>query len=235
MTVEQFIISPLTLYGFGAGKGGLSDTDFTYGSNSYTIDAAAHSFSNDILYFSLTGSLAAGDRAALELHVDGSGASFAFSAANHNSSDHDYTWIGTGLGNWFGIPTVTLRLRAATESDATLRALDVTLRRAGTCRCPTFAPNETGYTASVANGVDEVTVAATANVADATVEYLDAGGAAIADTDTGTPGLEVALEVGANTVQGEGDGRGHHHDQDLHGDGEAWRRGRPGHGGRAGA
>ena len=156
---------------------------------------------NELLFFSLTSSLTAGDRAALELHVDGSGASFDFIAANHNPSEHNYIWTGTGL-DWFGTPTVTLRLRAATETDATLRALDVT--RSGGVNVPlqpTFAPNETGYTASVANGVDEVTVAATANVADATVEYLDAGGAAIDDTDTGTPGLEVALEVGANTVR----------------------------------
>ena len=43
-----------------------------------------------LLYFSLTSSLTAGDRAALELHVDGSGASFDFSAANHNPSEHNY-------------------------------------------------------------------------------------------------------------------------------------------------
>ena len=110
VTVERFSIPPLPLYGFGAGKGGLSDPDFTYGSNSYTIDVAANELNNELLYFSLTSSLTAGDRAALELHVDGSSASFAFSAANYNSSTHTYTWTGTGL-NWFVTPTVTLRLR----------------------------------------------------------------------------------------------------------------------------
>ena len=195
VTVEQFSIPPLPLYGFGAGKGGLSDPDFTYGSNSYTIDVAANELNNELLYFSLTGSLTAGDRAALELHVDGSSASFALSAATYNSSEHNYTWTGTGL-NWFGTPTVTLRLRAATESDATLRALDVTYPGGSARLRPAFAPNETEYLASVANAVGEVRVVATATRADATVEYLDAGGTAIADVDTGTPGREVLLDVG---------------------------------------
>ena len=195
VTVEQVNISPFTLYGFGAGKGDLSDPDFTYGSNSYTIDVAAHSFSSDLLFFSLTGSLTAGDRAALELHVDGSSASFALSAATYNSSEHNYTWTGTGL-NWFGTPTVTLRLRAATESDATLRALTVTQPGGSVELRPAFAPNETDYLASVANAVGEVRVVATATRADATVDYLDAGGTAIADVDTGTPGREVLLDVG---------------------------------------
>ena len=222
VTVGAFTISPLPLYGFGAGKGGdLSDTDFTYGSNSYTIDVAANELNNELLFFSLTSSLTAGDRAALELHVDGSGASFDFSAANHNPSEHNYIWTGTGL-DWFVTPTVTLRLRAATETDATLRALTVTHPGGSVGLSPTFASGKTDYTASVANAVDEVTVAAEANAAGATLAYLDGDGAAIADTDTGTPGREVALEVDAkHRLQGEGDGRGHHHDQDLHGDGDA--------------
>ena len=196
VTVGAFTISPLPLYGFGAGKGGdLSDTDFTYGSNSYTIDVAANELNNELLLFSLTGSLTAGDRAALELHVDGSGASFDFSAANHNPSEHNYIWRDTGL-DWFGTPTVTLRLRAATETDATLRALTVTHPGGSVGLSPTFASGKTDYTATVANAVDEVTVAAEANATGATLAYLDGDDAAIADADTGTPGREVALEVG---------------------------------------
>ena len=112
VTVEPFVISPLPLYGFGQGEGDLSDMEFTYGSNSYTIDVAANELNNELLYFSLTSALTAGDRAALELHVDGNSASFAFSAANYSSSSHNYIWTGTGL-DWFGTSTVTLRLREA--------------------------------------------------------------------------------------------------------------------------
>ena len=199
VTVERFPHPPLDLDGFGSGEGDLSDTDFTYGSNSYTIDLAANERNNGLLVFSLTSALTAEDRAALELHVDGN-ASFAFSAAIYNSSAHNYTWTGTGL-DWFDTSTVTLRLRAATETDATLRALSVTHPGGTVALRPAFAPGTTEYRASVANPVDEVTVAATATVADAMVRYLDADGTAIPDTDTGTPGREVALEVGATVVE----------------------------------
>ena len=201
VTVEQFVLGVLALDGFGEGEGGLSDTEFTYGTNSYTIDIAANEGTNRILLFSLTSALTAGDRAALELHVDGNGASFAFSAATYNSSAHNYTWTGTGL-DWFGTSTVTLRLRAATETDASLSALSVTRSGGVTVPLrPAFAPGTGEYRAWVENRVNEVTVAATANVAAAEVAYLDGDGAAIADADTNTPGREVALEVGATVVE----------------------------------
>ena len=200
VTVESFILGGvLPLAGFGQGEGDLSDKEFTYGTNSYTIDVAANEYNNGRLLFSLTSALTAEDRAALELHVDGSNASFAFSAANHNSSSHTYTWTDIGL-NWFVTPAVTLRLRAATETDATLRALSVTHPGGTVPLRPAFAPGAVEYRASVANPVNEVTVAATANVAAAEVAYLDGDGAAIADADTNTPGREVALEVGEETV-----------------------------------
>ena len=116
VTVEAFSIGSLALYGFGPGKGGLSDTSFTYGSNNYTIDVAAVELSHAILVFSLTSSLTAEDRAALELHVDGRDGSFDFSDSDHyDSSSHTYSWTGTGLG-WLNAPPVTLRLRLAPEA-----------------------------------------------------------------------------------------------------------------------
>ena len=200
VTVGQFQRPPFLLDGFGEGEGDLSDTEFTYGTNSYTIDIAATELNNTALFFSLTSALTAGDRAALELHVAGGNASFAFSAANHNSSDHTYTWRDTGL-DWSSESFVELRLRAATETDATLSALSVTHPRGTVPLRPAFAPGTGEYRAWVANRVDEVTVAATANVAAAKVAYLDGDGAAIADADTNTPGREVALEVGATVVE----------------------------------
>ena len=116
VTVEGFSIGSLALYGFGPGKGGLSDTSFTYGSNNYTIDVAAVELSHAILVFSLTSSLTAEDRAALELHVDGRDGSFDFSDSDHyDSSNHTYSWTATGL-DWFNAPPVTLRLRLAPEA-----------------------------------------------------------------------------------------------------------------------
>ena len=88
-------------------------------------------------------------------------------------------------------------MREDPAADASLSALDVT--RSGGVPVPlhpAFDSDETDYEASVANAVNEVTVAATANVAGATLEYLDGDGTEIADADTNTPGREVALEVG---------------------------------------
>ena len=97
-------------------------------------------------------------------------------------------------------PSDAVSTNAATETDATLSALSVTHAGGSVALRPAFAPGTTEYRASVANPVDEVTVTATANVAEATLAYLDGDGAAIADADTNTPGREVALEVGEETV-----------------------------------
>ena len=42
----------------------------------------------------------------------------------------------------------------------------------------------------------------------------------LADADDVANGHQVALAVGDHRLQGAGDGRGRHHDRDLHGDGE---------------
>ena len=78
------------------------------------------------------------------------------------------------------------------STDATLSALSVT----GVTLDPSFASDTYAYTASVANDVEEVTVAPTTNHADATFEYLDSSDAALADADTNTAGHQVVLDVG---------------------------------------
>ena len=93
-------------------------------------------------------------------------------------------------------------MREDPAADASLSALDVT--RSGGVPVPlhpAFDSDETDYEASVANAVDEVTVAATANVAGATVAYLGGDDNALDDADTGTAGHQVALSVGENTVK----------------------------------
>ena len=86
-------------------------------------------------------------------------------------------------------------------ADASLSALTVTHPGGSVALRPVFAPETEEYRASVANAVDEVTVAAEANVAGATLAYLDDDDNALDDADTGTPGREVALAVGETTVQ----------------------------------
>ena len=97
-------------YGFLNDIGLLSDTDFEYDSTPYTIDEVSVSEDSGQLRFSLTADLTAAHRAALELHVDGSSDSFAFSEATDPAGSHTYQWPGTGL-DWSSVPPVTLRLR----------------------------------------------------------------------------------------------------------------------------
>ena len=89
--------------------------------------------------------------------------------------------------------TVTRAVAAATSLSG-LRLSDGTLD-------PAFASSTTHYRADVGNSVETVTVMPTTSDVDATVEYLDASDAAIEDADTVMDGHQVALAVGANTIQ----------------------------------
>ena len=93
--------------------------------------------------------------------------------------------------------TYTVVVTRPPSTDATLSGLSVS---AGTLS-PAFTANVTGYTATVGNGVGNVTVTATRNHEDAAVAYLDENHAVLADADAGTPGQQMALSVGANTVK----------------------------------
>ena len=64
---------------------------------------------------------------------------------------------------------------------------------------PAFAPDETAYEAEVVG--DRITVLATADDVAATVEYVDANGAAIADQDPVAQGHQMNLVAGANVVR----------------------------------
>ena len=90
-----------------------------------------------------------------------------------------------------------------TSSDATLSAL--ALENASDDSAitisPVFASGTTSYTASVLNGVDEITIDPTVNESNATVEYLDSSDTAIADANSGKTGQQVSLDEGANTIK----------------------------------
>ena len=82
--------------------------------------------------------------------------------------------------------TVTDPATLATLSDLTLSA--------GTLD-PEFDTDTDTYTASVLNAVSTLTVTPTPSGSNATVEYLDSSDNAITDTDSNTPGLQVALPM----------------------------------------
>ena len=114
-------------YGFDSGGGDLSDKDFSYGTNSYTIDHVRLTGSGSSLSFSLTTALADADRARLVLHIGNT--PLAFSVALYAVDPRTYSWTTTSLAlNWSGASRfrvetvkrhwssadyVTLRLREA--------------------------------------------------------------------------------------------------------------------------
>ena len=91
---------------------------------------------------------------------------------------------GTARGTDTGTVTVIDPATLATLSDLTLSV--------GTLD-PEFDTEEVTYTASVLNDVTTLTVTPTTTGSNATVEYLDNTDTAITDTDSTTPGLQVAL------------------------------------------
>ena len=100
------------VYGFlDATTGALSDTGFSVGTNSYTIENVW--VAAGLLSFGLTSALTTAGQAKLVLHVVGS-AEFAFSAADAGVNN-SYRWMNSGL-DWSSTSSVTLRLRDATAS-----------------------------------------------------------------------------------------------------------------------
>ncbi len=89
------------------------------------------------------------------------------------------------------------------SSDATLLALALADGDGeAVALTPAFAIDEMSYTASVATAVDEITVMATPKDANAAEpEFLDGTDATLTDPDLGTPGFQVALAEGENTIK----------------------------------
>ena len=187
-------------HGFAGTDGGLDDKTFSVGTNNYTIDGLYVGTAGD-LNLDLTGALDAADKGNLKLVVGST--DFDLDDATHVSSENAYLWTGTGL-DWSSDTYVTLRLRRAValSTDATLSGLTVYDGSSNLTLSPTFASAGTEpYTASAAYDIATVTVTATKNQADATVAWLDASDATLADADAMAAGHQVALEAGGNTFK----------------------------------
>ena len=113
------------------------------------------------------------------------------------ASDGTTMWaLGTDTIS-VGSKIYSFNMPPAAAADATLSNLALS---DGALR-PGFADDETEYRAAVANGVAQITVTPTATDAAATVTYLDGSGAVLADADTGAPGHQVDVAVGATTFK----------------------------------
>ena len=124
------VIGPV-LYGFypSDNVGALSDTEFSFGLNGYTIDqASVKATGTRALEFSLTSALTTADQARLVLHIDASSNSFAFSDATLTANSTTYEWPNTGL-DWSSRSKVTLRLRDTAAANSAPDFADATLTR----------------------------------------------------------------------------------------------------------
>ena len=186
-------------HGFAGTDGGLDDKTFSVGTNNYTIDGLYVGTAGD-LNLDLTGALDAADKGNLKLVVGST--DFDLDDATHVSSENAYLWTGTGL-DWSSDTHVTLRMRRAValSTDATLSGLTVYDGSSNLTLSPSFASGTEAYTASAAYDIATVTVTANKNQADATIAWLDASDATLADADAMAAGHQVALEAGANTFK----------------------------------
>ena len=200
-------------YGYTDGEGTLDDDDFEYGSVTYTVTRLRVATADVVFRVNKTG-LPAGDTLTLEL----GGHEFPFSARIYTSSVVASIWYWNVPSELDDPPTefpvgttATACLRTATQAcpagridlpavstDATLSALSVT--GGGSELVTNFASGTLDYSASVDNGVDEVTVTLEKSDSDAMVEYLDSSDAALADAGTAA-GHQVALAVGSNVIK----------------------------------
>ena len=110
--------------------------------------------------------------------------------------------------NSFGTGAASVPASATTDlsTDATLSglALKNAADDSATALNETFVSTTKSYTADVLNAVSSITVEPSTSDSNATVAYLDASDAALADADTNKTGFQAALVVGANTVKVKG-------------------------------
>ena len=98
--------------------------------------------------------------------------------------------------------TVKGTTNTTTSTDATLSGLELEDNNgAAITLSPGFSSTTTSYTASVANAVDKITMVLDVNDSNATYEFQDSGGTALADADDMEDDFQVDLDVGANTIK----------------------------------
>ena len=168
----------------------LSEDEFAHAASNYSV-ASVNLKSDGQLRLFVDPNIGVGIRS-LVLHVGS--ATFAFEDANERTGRSRY-WDSSGL-SWSIDDAVELKLTEPDVStDATLSGLALADSNGDTISLgETFVPATTTYTASVAHGIDTVTLTATKNDSNATVVIAS-------DNNTGTPGVaELNLIVGSNTL-----------------------------------
>ena len=101
--------------------------------------------------------------------------------------------------------SASVRVDVGLSGDATLSGLGLTWDDGGVqteiALNPVFNASTTAYAASVAHGVDRITIKETKGDSGATVVYHDGADSALTDADGNARGFQVGLAVGANTIK----------------------------------
>ena len=179
-------------YGFGPGFGALDDTQFSVGTNDYTVDLAQVQVPPSLLagelQFSLTSALATADRVGLTLHV--CDAAFAFADARLLIGPHTYNWANSGL-DWSSDTSHTLYLSVPNTAPVVDNPIADQAATAGTA----FSYQFPADTFSDADG-DTLTYSATRRDDTALPSWLS-----FADTTRTFSGTPAVADVGTVTVK----------------------------------
>ena len=128
---------------------------------------------------------------------------FSFAAAERSGGEVQWCLDSVDVPGWEDGDEIAVKLLSSASgasTDASLSGLGLSPG----ALTPAFDAETTQYTATVENTVERVTVTAAATAdSEATVAYLDASDAVLADADGGSDGHQVDLTVGANTIKVE--------------------------------
>ena len=220
MTVGAFQSTDRTGYGYcthstasslPCDSGSLDDDGFTLGSTGYTVEGVLlerfqfHGFAPFVTldmdeYFPVS------DLPSLTFRVGAYSLALADAleaVPELNSLVGGYVWPApAGFPELVVGDLVTVQLSALPSTDATLSGLALSGNGAAVALDEPFDPDDTMYTASVANpGPGRVTVRPATSHAYATVKYFDGDGNVLDDADMGTDDHDVDLEVGENVIR----------------------------------
>ena len=177
----------------------LTEDEFTHDSTDYDVSGLQLLANGELrLFLAPPNSLTTASQS-LVLLVDSERFPFAYADTKEGRARY---WTNSGL-SWPSGDSVDVRLVEATASnDTTLSDLEIVDSNGdAVALSPPFADDETDYTASVEDGVLQITVTAAASDASNKLDYLDRNGNALSDADTGATGHQVVLDAGETVVQ----------------------------------
>ena len=174
------------------------------GVNTFSLPASA-TLEKETWYFVVFDSTASGAgndyqvRGTASDSLNSMASGWSLNVERHSNKNESFYWYTHAE-----VPLIEIHGTEVTESnDANLNALTVAdgIYRFVTQLSPKFNSSVPAYTSHAASLVDQITVEATPNNADATVAYLDESDQELSDADTETEGFQVDLAIGETTFK----------------------------------